>query len=206
MSKKEEFIALLRSTERQGIDNGIEELGNIGAEQGMANFFEAPASSRFHGNYAGGLVEHSLNVYHAAMAVRDAMIKIDPTVEADLPVNSIVIASLLHDVCKGGIYKSVVKKQKNKDGYWVEVPGYDVDCSGFPLGHGEKSVILLLKWGLHLTDEEMLAIRWHMHAWDLPFQSYGIKSNFNAAKEKCPLLAVIQAADGLAAHILERDR
>ena len=86
------------------------------------------------------------------------------------------------------------------------MPGYDVDCSGFPLGHGEKSVILLLKWGLRLTDEEMLAIRWHMHAWDLPFQSYDIKSNFNAAKEKCPLLAVIQAADGLAAHILERDR
>jgi hypothetical protein len=48
-----------------------------------------------------------------------------------------------------------------------------------------------------------MAIRWHMHAWDLPFQSPDLKGNFQAAKSKCPLLSLIQAADGLASHLLE---
>lgn len=96
-----------------------------------------------------------------------------------------------------------MKKQLNGHGQWVNAPGYDVDYSHFPLGHGEKSVIMLLQWGLTLTNDEIMAIRWHMHAWDLPFQSADIKGNFNKAKDICPLLSLLQAADGLAAHIIE---
>ena len=97
-----------------------------------------------------------------------------------------------------------MKKEKNRYGTWCEVPGYDVDYSNFPLGHGEKSVIILLRSGFELTDDEIMAIRWHMNAWDLPFQSYDIKSNFNKAKEICPLLSLVQAADCLASNLLER--
>lgn len=88
-------------------------------------------------------------------------------------------------------------------GVWTPVAGYDVDYCNFPLGHGEKSVIWLLQNGLKLMPDEIIAIRWHMTAWDLPFQSPEMKGNLNAAKERCPLLSLIQAADGLAANILE---
>lgn len=194
---KEEFLQLLRSTNRDGIEYVIEALEDLG-------FFQAPASTRFHLNEPGGLMEHSLNVCHIAQRLREQMLQMDPTLEADLPEDSVIIASLLHDVCKADIYRPTVKRQKTAFGNWEDVPGYDVDYSNFPLGHGEKSVIVLLLNGLDLTDNEILAIRWHMSAWDLPFQSNDIKSNYNTAKDRCPLIALIQAADGLASNIIER--
>lgn len=199
MNKKEEFIALLRSTERDGIETVIEELENLG-------FFTAPASTKFHLNVEGGLLEHSLNVCHTAQAIRESMVGMDDSLREVLPNDSIIIASLLHDVCKADIYKPVTKKQKNSYGMWVEVPGYDVDYSSFPLGHGEKSVIVLLQCGLDMSDDEIMAIRWHMNAWDLPFQSADLKGNYNKAKDICPLLSLIQAADGLASNLLESSK
>lgn len=199
MNKKDEFIALLRSTERDGIETVIEELENLG-------FFTAPASTKFHLNVEGGLLEHSLNVCHTAQAIRESMVQMDDSLREALPNDSVIIASLLHDVCKADIYKPVTKKQKNSYGMWVEVPGYDVDYSGFPLGHGEKSVIVLLQCGLDMSDDEIMAIRWHMNAWDLPFQSADLKGNYNKAKDICPLLSLIQAADGLASNLLESSK
>lgn len=194
---KTEFIELLRSTKREGIDYVIEDLENLG-------FFKAPASTKFHLNHEGGLAEHSLNVCKNALELREMYIKKDDSLREALPKESVIIASLLHDVCKSDIYKPCTKKQKDRFGMWVEVPGYEVDYSNFPMGHGEKSVIMLLLSGLEMTDDEMLAIRWHMTAWDLPFQSADIKGNYNTAKDRCPLLSILQAADGLASNIDER--
>lgn len=197
MDNKERFIELLRGTGREGVENTIIHLGELG-------FFEAPASSRFHLNQPGGLLWHSLNVCKVAMGVRDMMIDMDSSLVERLPVESVVIASLLHDTCKADIYRPATKVRKNKFGIWVPAPGYDVDHSNFPLGHGEKSVIVLLRAGLKLTDDEIMAIRWHMHAWDLPFQSPDIKGNMQKAREICPLTVLIQTADGLASAIIER--
>lgn len=197
-TNKEEFISLLQSTKRDGVDYVIEDLCNWG-------FFEAPASSKFHLNVEGGLVEHSLNVCKVALNVRDVMLTMDDSLLETLPKDSVIIASLLHDVCKTDIYKPVIKKQKNQIGIWVDMPGYDLNYRNFPLGHGEKSVIMLLRSGLDLTDDEIMAIRWHMHAWDLPFQSAEIKANLNTAKEICPLLSLIQAADGLSSNLIENN-
>jgi hypothetical protein len=197
MTNKERFIWLLRSTERDGMDDCIEELEELG-------FFEAPASSKFHLNEDGGLMQHSLNVCDTALKIREAMIEMDDSLRESLSQESVIIASLLHDVCKADIYRKAVKRQKNNFGIWVDVPGYDVDYSNLPLGHGEKSAIVLLRSGLDLTDDELLAIRWHMNAWEMPFQSPDIKGNFNAAKEICPLVSVVQAADTLASNLLER--
>lgn len=197
MDYKKEFIELLKTTNRQGIDDLVEELEDLG-------FFKAPASTKFHLNEDGGLVQHSLNVCKAALSMRRSMIELDDSLLEALPKDSVIIASLLHDTCKADIYKPTMKKEKNRFGMWCDVPGYDVDYSNFPLGHGEKSVIVLLRSGFELTDDEIMAIRWHMNAWDLPFQSYDIKSNFNKAKEICPLLSLVQAADCLASNLLER--
>lgn len=197
MDYKKEFIELLQTSNRHGSDDLVEELEDLG-------FFKAPASTKFHLNEDGGLVQHSLNVCKTALSMRKSMIELDDSLLEALPKDSVIIASLLHDTCKADIYKPTMKKEKNIFGMWCEVPGYDVDYSNFPLGHGEKSVIVLLRSGFKLTDDEIMAIRWHMNAWDLPFQSYDIKSNFNKAKEICPLLSLVQAADCLASNLLER--
>lgn len=194
---KEEFISLLKSTKREGIENVLEDLEDLG-------FFEAPASAGHHLNVAGGLVQHSLNTYKAAVAVYEGMLKINPSLEKEVKSESVVIASLLHDVCKSDIYQRTVKKQKTKLGTWEDAEGYRVTYKGFPMGHGEKSVIMLLCSGLELDDDEMLAIRWHMGAWGINMNSYEDQRSYDASRTLYPLVSIIQAADGLAAHILER--
>lgn len=193
---KEQFIAMLLQTGRQGVEKVIENLDKLG-------FFEAPASTRFHLSVKGGLVEHSVSVCRTAVKLRELAIAEKPELEARLPLESVMLAALLHDVCKAEIYKTTYKNVKNEMGVWEKVPAYETDYSHFPAGHGEKSVIRLLQWGINLTMDEILAIRWHMNAWDLPFQSYEAMGNINAAKDKCPLLTILQTADMMSSMIYE---
>lgn len=192
---KDEFISILEATNRKGI-------GAVVAYLEKAGFFVAPASVNRHLSHDGGLLEHSLNVYRAALALRRQMLELRPELEPRLPEESIAIAALLHDVCKANIYRKMTKYRKDDQGRWESYDGYDVDYTRFPFGHGEKSVVMLLRLGLELTNDELLAIRWHMGAWDLSFQSYESKSNISAASD-VPLVAIVQAADSLAAHLLE---
>lgn len=187
---------MLLSTNREGMEQTIEYLDHLG-------FFVAPASTKFHLNVKGGLMQHSWSVCNTALMLREQMIQMNPELEAKLPVDSVIIASLLHDVCKSNVYKDAIISRKNDQGFWQKVPGYEVDYSSLPLGHGEKSVIMLLTFGLKLTRDEMLAIRWHMSAWDLAFQSSEQKSNLQMARDIAPLCIIIQTADGLSTALLE---
>lgn len=192
---KTTFCDLLKSTKRAGVEKVLDGLDKLG-------FFTAPASSRHHLASKGGLVAHSLNVLTQAKAIREAELMLKPELADRLTDESIVIAALLHDVCKAEIYKPCVKNRKNAQGQWESYQSYDYDYSHCPLGHGEKSVIRLLRMGLELTDDEILAIRWHMANWDMP-DSMEARSSFSAACAKCPLLSVIIAADELATRITE---
>ena len=195
---KEHFIEILSRTGRKGMDQVVSTLDGLG-------FFEAPASAKFHLCCKGGLLEHSMNVYKAAIMLRGQAIKARPELEEQLPLDSVAISTLLHDVCKTDIYREGILSRKNPDGFWEKYLGFQVDyTAGLPLGHGEKSVIMLLSWGLELKAEEMMAIRWHMAAWDLPMQSPEHKENLNAAKAKTPLVSLVQLADGFATGLLER--
>ncbi len=197
-ANRERFIQILRDTNRENMDYVIEDLDSWG-------FFDAPASARNHFNFPGGLAMHSLNVYDMAMAVRSAIIPLRPDMEKALNPDSIAIAALLHDVCKTDIYRKTRRKQRNEIGVWEEIEGYEVDYSNLPVGHGEKSVIMLLRSGLDLEDEEIFAIRWHMGPWDLPAQSIEMDKSYRKAHDRSPLVALIHTADTLAAQILERD-
>lgn len=192
---KDRFTTILRNTGRRGIEAVLAELDKLG-------FYAAPASTRFHGSEPGGLLRHVMSVYDEAVAIRNVQIQLSPGVESRLPLDSVAIAALLHDVCKAEVYKEIEKFRKDKNGQWEKYKTYGVDYSNFPLGHGEKSVIQLLRWGLEMTDDEIMAIRWHMSGFDLAFQSPEAKGNYAMATEACPLLAVVKAADGLASHIL----
>lgn len=193
---KEEFIQLLQSTGRQGIGAVIDYLEKSG-------FFTAPASVNRHLNYDGGLAEHSLNVCHVALRLRDVAIDMKPELAERLPRESVVIAALLHDLCKSNIYKKGKKWRKDEQNRWEQYDSYDVDYGRFPVGHGEKSVIMLLRLGLQLENDEIVAIRWHMGAWDLS-TSREAGSNISAAADQFPLVSIIQSADALATHLMEK--
>lgn len=197
-ANRERFRSILQATGRENIDYVLEDLDSWG-------FFEAPASARNHFNFPGGLAEHSLNVYDMAMALRSAIIPMRPDMEQALNPDSIAIAALLHDVCKTNIYHRTKRKQRNEIGVWEDVEGYEVDYSEMPVGHGEKSVIMLLRSGLDLEDEEIFAIRWHMGPWEIPMQSIEMDKSYRKAHDRSPLVALIHTADTLAAQILERD-
>lgn len=196
-ANKEEFLELLRSTKRDGIEDVITDLEELG-------FFTAPASAGHHLNVEGGLVLHSINTCKAALAIWEGLKPLEPSLATEVKRESIIIASLLHDVCKSDTYKRSVKKRKNALGQWEDCEGYKVSYKDFPMGHGEKSVILLLCSGLDLSDDEMLAIRWHMGAWGINMNSYEDERCYDTARALYPLVSIIQTADGLAAAILER--
>lgn len=195
---RERFCQILRDTGVDNIDNVIAYLDEL-------KFFEAPASARNHFNFPGGLALHSLNVYDMAMKLRESVVALRPDSAELLAPESIAIAALLHDVCKADIYRRTLRRQKNGIGVWEDIEGYEVDYSALPVGHGEKSVIMLLRAGLDLEDDELMAIRWHMGPWDLPAQSIEMDKSYRKAQQKSPLVPLIHTADTLAAQIIEHD-
>lgn len=197
-TRKAEFIELLKSTGREGIDDLIDML-----DDGKMHFFTAPASVNHHLNSDGGLLIHSLNTCKAGLKLRDMIIEMKPELEPMLKRESVIIATLLHDICKADIYVPAIKKRKGEDGIWREVESYDVSYRNFPMGHGEKSAMLALMSGLEIYDDELLAIRWHMAAWDLPMQSIELNKCINTARDEHPLCSLVNLADGMAANLLE---
>ena len=174
---KEEFIELLRSTKREGIENLLNFLEK-------SDFYTAPASTRFHGNYAGGLVEHSMKVYEILVdKVKNSSKKIE------VSEDTLKIVALLHDVCKANFYKIDYRNAKNALGVWEKVPYYTVDDT-IPYGHGEKSVMMITEY-MKLTPEEKYSIRWHM-GYTEPKELY---NTIGAAYKKYPLALLMHEAD-----------
>ena len=179
----EQFVDLLRSTGRSGIEELIIYL------QEETDFFTAPASTKYHGAYEGGLLQHSMNVYE--------VLRYDPDGNFSFS-DSIIIVSLLHDICKANCYHTE-KRNVKENGVWVEKQIYVFEDE-LPLGHGEKSLYLASKF-IELSDEEAAAIRWHMGAFDSAFR--GGDRGLNAAYEKYPLAVMLHMADMRAAYLIE---
>lgn len=184
---KEEFITLLKSVQREGIENLINYLEKT-------DFYKAPASTRFHGNYESGLLEHSLNVYH----LLKEKISHKPFSEmVQVSNDTIILITLLHDLCKINYYTVDFRNKKNADGIWVKEPYYTVNDT-IPYGHGEKSVMMISKF-IELTMEEMYAIRWHM-GFTEPKELY---NTISSVYEKFPLALALHEADLEASYLIE---
>jgi acyl carrier protein len=149
MGSADDFYEEARKITRDGIDDLLQYIAST-------DFFTAPASVQFHGAHEKGLVIHSLTV-------TDLMREIKELLDLDIPEESILICGLFHDVCKTNFY---IKEYRNKKikGSWHEVEVWGIRDQ-FPMGHGEKSVYLINKF-MKLTDEEALAIRWHLGGFD----------------------------------------
>lgn len=197
MQKEEKiriFEELLRSTNREGIEKVI-------AFTNGTDFYSAPASSKFHSNYIGGLLDHSLCVYIFADKYRDMLMGECPEKTNKITDESIVISSLLHDICKTCLYVQGSKWRKDAEDRWVEELVFEVNDT-FPIGHGEKSVIMLQNIGLTLTPDEMLAIRYHMGMCD--DMNTLLKRAHYSAVSLSPIVPIIQMADYTAANIVEK--
>lgn len=184
---EEEFINLLKTVNRNGMDKLIEYIKKT-------DFFKAPASTRFHGNYEGGLLEHSLNVYNLLKEKLSQKPYVDIV---NASSDTIILVTLLHDLCKANYYTVDYRNKKNADGIWVKEPYYAVNDT-IPYGHGEKSVMMISKF-IELSMEEMYAIRWHM-GFTEPKELY---STISTVYEKYPLALALHEADLEATYLVE---
>lgn len=155
---KEKIIELLKSTKRDGIDDLINWMEKSG-------YFESPASSKYHFSIEGGLAQHSLTVY-------EILLKLNDCFNIGFSKEIMIITGLLHDVCKIGIYKwyekeELINPSDRHDNSKRIYKGY-IRNDTFPIGHGEKSIILVQKY-IKLTDKEIAMIRWHMSMYDPAF-------------------------------------
>lgn len=189
---KQRFIDIYnKNITREGADKLLEYLMS-----GKSDFFTAPASTRFHGSYEGGLLEHSLNVYDC---LKDYMNRprVKEVYNLSADNETVALISLLHDVCKVNFYKTDFRNAKNSSGEWERVPYYTVD-DALPYGHGEKSVYIIGGF-MRLTREEAFAIRFHMG-----FSGTEDINLVGRAFEKFPLSYALHAADMEASYFLER--
>lgn len=140
-----------------------------------SDFTTCPASTKFHSNHEGGLIEHSVKAYKRF--IRNLVKDYGENWQDHISEESAAIIGLLHDICKVGYYKQEMRNVK-EDGIWVQKPYYTVDDK-LPYGHGEKSVYIISGF-MKLTREEAMAINWHMGGFDARVQggSYSISGAF----------------------------
>lgn len=187
-----EFETLLQETGREGIDRLLDFIKK-------SDFYTAPASTKFHGSYEGGLLEHSLNVYKRL----ELKMLLDPiwmqvAEKKGYTKENYIISALLHDLCKTYYYTTEMRNKKDETGKWIQVPFYTVEDK-IPLGHGVKSVFMIEEY-IKLKPAERYAIRWHMGAYDVtPGEQYTLGN----AIELHPLVLALHEADMEATHIME---
>lgn len=191
MTNKEKFLKIYEESIKRP---GSEKLLNWLCSE-SSDFFTAPSSTRFHGSYEGGLLEHSLNVYEC---LKDYLSR-PRTKELygmDYSEESIAVVSLLHDLCKVNFYAVDYRNAKSAQGIWEKVPYYTIRDE-LPYGHGEKSVYIISGF-MRLSREEAFAIRYHMG-----FSGNEDKNLVGQALEKFPLALALNVADMEAAYFLE---
>ena len=149
----------------------------------------------------GGLAYHSLNVYKRLHTefTQEAKAKTGTDkIDSDIKY-SLIICSICHDLCKVNFYEKGKRNVKNPDtGKWEEVPTYNVKDQ-LILGHGEKSLYICQKLGVVLTDEEAMAIRWHMGGFD-----EGGGFSISQAYDKYPLAVKLHLADLESTYLREK--
>lgn len=191
MNFKEEFIEIYKENiKREGADKLLAHLMSPSCD-----FFTAPASTRFHGAYEGGLVEHSLNVYECLRDYLDRE-RVKELYGLEVSDETVAIVALLHDLCKTNFYKKSFRNVKDENGVWNKVPSYEIDDK-LPYGHGEKSVYIISGF-MKLTREEAFAIRYHMG-----FSGTEDPRNVGSAFEMFPLAFALSTADMEATYFLE---
>lgn len=178
------FVDLLRKTKREGIEELIEWLDST-------DFKFAPASTQYHSSYQGGLLKHSLDVYYHMYDFKNFIDFFE------LSEDTIILTSLLHDICKVNTYVVSVRNKKDENGKWIQVPYYEWDDIE-PIGHGCKSVMLMYEHGVKPTKTERAMIVNHM-GFSVPDDRKYAGNLFG----RCPQSLILHWADELATYVTE---
>lgn len=184
MDLKTEFLGIVdREIKREGISDLVQWLNGT-------DFFVAPASTRYHGCYAGGLVTHSLNVYVQLKKLCDWY-------ECDASDESVAIVALFHDLCKVGTYKTEMRWRKDSNDQWEQYPTWKREEDFAYGGHGSKSVFLVQSF-IKLSPDEASAINCHMGQWEST--NYG---NPSTVYERNKLAWLLHVADEAATYLMD---
>lgn len=208
----EVFENHLLKVQREGMDRLLDFIRK-------SDFYTAPASTKYHSAFEGGLLYHSLQVFECLekkTSGSEYNVWREQLDSDKVTTENVIIVGLLHDICKTYFYGMELKNQKtydldkvlaadkwqvkhdnNGDFIWETVPFYVVDDK-VPYGHGEKSVMMIEEY-IKLKPVERYAIRWHM-GFTEP------RENWNSLKEaikKYPLVLAMIEADLEATFITE---
>ena len=190
---RQEFISIFeQNIKRDGAEQLLDYLKN------KCDFFTAPASTRYHNAFEGGLLRHSLNVYHALKDYLERT-RVKDVYGLSYDPETVALVSLLHDICKVNFYKVSTRNVKDEHGVWKAVPFYEIDDT-LPYGHGEKSVYILSGF-MRLSREEAFAIRYHMG-----FSGVEEARDVSKAFEMFPLAAALSTADMEATFFMEKEK
>ena len=192
---REEFIEILRTNVNRDPD-AVEDLINYLDNR---EFFTSPASTKYHGSYCGGLVQHSLDVYYSLIDELEFIY--GKNWERRYSLESVTIVALLHDLCKIGRYVLGTRNVKDPEtGKWNEVSVYNYNNDSFKMGHGSQSLYIVTKYFV-LDDFEAQAIYWHMGAYDLG--NYNTVSDLSVAYERNMLAFALHRADMIATYVVD---
>lgn len=183
----EKITELLLSTKREGIESLLEYMEKAG-------FYNAPASTKYHGAINGALAVHSINVYECMKKLAVALLGEEWT---NNHIDSIIICSLLHDLGKAGQFgKPLYVDNVLKSGNISSSQPFKTNSELMTLPHEITSVIEISKY-IQLTEEEQRAIAWHNGL-------YGAFKYDIQGKED-ELYMLLHWADMWASRILEKE-
>lgn len=192
-NNKDRFLSLIKSISVEGadIDKLVDWLTN------KSDFFTAPASTKYHCSYVGGLCEHSLNVY-------DAIVKLNNDFGSfKYSEDSLKIVALLHDTSKANFYEQYYRNVKNDiTGEWEKVSEYKVkdESDRFIYGNHEQNSEYIVHTFFPLSVEESTAILHHHGGmgWD------SAKDDVGMVFSRFSLACLLHVADTISTFIYEK--
>ena len=192
-NNKARYIELLKSTGREGMDDLLEFLETT-------DIYTAPASTKYHSSYKGGLVEHMLNVYDNLMklySVKFACVDNLPRFDN----STLTIVALTHDFGKINFYEQYFKNVKVGN-QWVQESAYKVREAQDRLlyGNHEQNSLFWVSRYLPLTVEEEIAILHH----HLGMSDDCAKDNISEICNRYDLVTLLHCADLMATFMDEK--
>ena len=202
---KEEFIFLIRSINREFDKEKL-----VNWLENKSDFFTAPASTKYHCSYEGGLCEHSLNVYYALRNLNYSympeLVATSEEIEQGIhkykyDEDTLKIVGLFHDISKANYYEIFSRNIKDKDGNWKQVQDYRIKEDRFIYGNDEQNTEFMVSTFIPLTIDEKVAL---LHkSGGKAFDS--TQENIPTIFSKYQLAALLHCADMLSCYILENE-
>lgn len=193
---REEYLSLVNSINRQFDKERMIRWLDRGSD-----FFIAPASTKYHGAYEGGLCEHSLNVYHTLVKLIEITKMLKPELP-DFDEDTIKVVALFHDLSKANFYEKYWRNVKDPaTGKWEQVQEYRVRDNRFVFGNHEQTAEYIARSLIPLSQEESVAILHHMGGISFDCTKTDLSEVFAAY----PLAALLHSADLISCYVLEED-